>query len=161
MTCAVLFFILPILVNFLNEELAFQFSVAIMMIFGVCMAILNGSIIGLAGILPPKYMSALMLGISLNAAGPIVLRVITLASFGLIDQLKFFLGALIFFVANGGFLIVCAMGVFLVVKQNVIIFNMAQMLDDGENQGHRFNHDVDDVYYENRGINRLIDASNT
>ena len=82
---AVLCLILPVMVYFLPPELAFQLSVLIMMCFGICMAILNSSIVGLAGILPPKYMSAFMLGISLNAVGPIILRVITLASFGLMS----------------------------------------------------------------------------
>lgn len=68
-----------------------------MVLFGICMAILSSSIAGLAGILPPKYMSAYMLGISLNAVGPLILRIITLASFGLLDQVKYFFGALVFF----------------------------------------------------------------
>lgn len=126
------------------------------------MAILNSSIVGLAGILPPKYMSAFMLGISLNALGPLSLRVITLASFGILDRVKYFFGALVFFCCNGGVLALCAYGVFIVIRQNVIIFNLAQMLDDGSNGHVNFNNDVvDDLYYENRGINKLIDANNT
>lgn len=101
------------------------------------MAILNSSIVGLAGILPSKYMSAFMLGISLNAVGPIVLRVITLASFGILDRVKYFFGALVFFSANGIFLVVCAFGVFVVIRQNVIIFNMALTLEN--EAGCRFN----------------------
>lgn len=130
-----------------------------MMSFGICMAILNSSIVGLAGILPPKYMSAFMFGISLNSVGPIVLRVITLASFGLLDRVKYFYGALLFFSANGVFLAFCAYGAFVVIRQNVIIFNLAQMLDEGLKN---FNHEVvDDLYFEDRVINKLIDANNT
>ena len=77
--------ILPLIVYFLNEEAAFITSVCIMVMFGICMAILNSTLAGLAGILPPKYMSAFMLGISLNAVGPLILRVITLFSFGILD----------------------------------------------------------------------------
>lgn len=80
------------------------------------MAILNSSIVGLAGILPPKYMSAFMLGLSLNSVVPIILRAITLASFGLLDRVKYFFGALIFFSANGVFLAVCAYGAFVVIR---------------------------------------------
>jgi hypothetical protein len=87
-----------------------------MMSFGICMAILNSSIVGLAGILPPKYMSAFMLGLSLNALAPIILRVITLASFGIMDQLMYFFGAMVFFMANAAFLAACAYGVFIVIK---------------------------------------------
>lgn len=56
-----------------------------MVMFGICMALLNSSILGLAGILPPKYMTAFMLGTSLNAVMPLTLRVITLLSFGILD----------------------------------------------------------------------------
>ncbi len=89
------------------------------------MAILNSSIVGLAGILPPKYMSAFMLGLSLNALAPIILRVVTLASFGIIDKMMYQFGAMVFFGINSLFLGLCAYGVFIVIKQNVIIFNLA------------------------------------
>ena len=129
------------------------------------MAILNSSIVGLAGILPPKYMSAFMLGISLNAVMPIVLRVITLASFGLLDKVKYFFGALVFFTWIAIFFGICAYGVFIVIRQNVIIFNLAQTLDDGNRGGAlNFHHDgQDEIYsYDNRaGINKLMDANNT
>lgn len=124
------------------------------------MAILNSSIVGLAGILPSKYMSAFMLGISLNAVGPIVLRVITLASFGILDRVKYFFGALVFFSANGIFLVVCAFGVFVVIRQNVIIFNMALTLEN--EAGCRFNQEPihDEQYYET-GMVKVFDANNT
>ncbi len=100
------------------------------------MAILNSSIVGLAGILPPKYMSAFMLGLSLNALAPIILRVITLASFGILDKVKYLFGAMVFFGSNAAFLGCCAYGVFIVIKQNVIIFNLAMVIDDkGGSQG--------------------------
>lgn len=85
MISAVLFIMVPLVVYILNVELAFNITVGIMMIFGICMALLNSGIVGLAGILPPKYMSAFMLGISLNAVGPLALRMVTLASFGLLN----------------------------------------------------------------------------
>lgn len=142
---------LPLAVYFLPVDLAFQVSVGSMMCFGVCMAIMNSSIVGLAGILPPKYMSAFMLGISLNALGPIALRIVTLASFGILDKVKYFFGALFFFACHAAFLAVCAYGVFVVIRQNVIIFNLAQTLDDSSKQGFHNDH-VDDIYYENRGL---------
>jgi hypothetical protein len=106
-------------------------------------------------------MSAFMFGISLNSVMPIALRSITLASFGLLDRVKYFFGALIFFSSNGLFLGLCAYGALVVIRQNVIIFNMVSILDDGQNQV-KFNHEgVDDIYYEDRVINKLIDANNT
>jgi hypothetical protein len=87
-----------------------------MVLQGICMAILNSSLVGLAGILPPKYMSAFMLGISLNAVAPIILRVITLASFGLLDQVKYFFGALVFFSVVAVYQLICAYAVIVVVR---------------------------------------------
>ena len=86
------------------------------MSFGICMAILNSSIVGLAGILPPKYMSAFMLGLSLNALAPIILRVITLASFGIMDKVLYIYGAIVFFGIHSVFLGICAYGAFIVIK---------------------------------------------
>lgn len=94
------------------------------------MAILSSSIVGLAGILPPKYMSAFMLGISLNAMMPIGLRIVTLASFGVLDKVKYFFGAMIFFGLNAIFLGICAYGALVVIRQNVIIFNLAMVIED-------------------------------
>ena len=85
MISAVIMLALPILVYFLTPELAWILSIVIMVLFGLCMAILSSSLAGLAGILPPKYMSAFMLGISLNAVGPLILRALTLAYFGLLN----------------------------------------------------------------------------
>ena len=113
---AILFVLLPLTIYLFEVDLAFSISVCFMMSFGICMAILNSSIVGLAGILPPKYMSAFMLGLSLNALAPIILRVITLASFGIIDHLMYLFGAMIFFWINAVFLGLCAYGVFIVIK---------------------------------------------
>lgn len=56
-------------------------SLTIMVIFGICIAITFSSLAGFAGMLPSKYMSAFMLGMSFNGFGVLVLRIITLLSF--------------------------------------------------------------------------------
>jgi hypothetical protein len=144
MLSAVLCISLPIIVYFLHGDLAWILSIIIMVLFGLCMAILQSSLAGLAGILPPKYMSAFMLGITLNAVGPLILRVITLAYFGILDQVKYFQGALVFFACTAGYLVVCACGIFVVIKQDVVIFNLAETLDDIK--------DIDEVY-DNKHVN--------
>lgn len=141
-----------------SADLAFSIATGIMIGLGICMAILSSSIVGLAGILPPKYMSAFMLGISLNAGMPIGLRVVTLASFGVLDKVKYFFGAMIFFGLNAAFLGVCAYGALVVIRSNVIIFNLAMVIED---KGNEKEQQVEDLYYEDRGINKLIDANNT
>ena len=127
---AILCVALPVIVYFLPNYLAWIISVIIMVLLGIFMAVLSSSIAGLAGILPPRYMSAYMLGISLNAVGPLIIRVITLASFGILDEVKYFFGALVFFGATALYLLICAFGILLVIKQNVIIFNLVQTLKD-------------------------------
>eukprot|EP00347_Sterkiella_histriomuscorum_P012064 403370027 len=152
MGSAILCVSLPIIVYFLPDYLAWILTVIIMVFLGIFMAVLSSSIAGLAGILPPRYMSAYMLGISLNAVGPLIIRVITLASFGLLDEVKYFFGALVFFGSTALYLVICAFGILLVIKQNVIIFNLVQTLKDIQDQ----DEDYDDMH-----VNRLIDANNT
>lgn len=116
------------------------------------MAVLSSSIAGLAGILPPRYMSAYMLGISLNAVGPIIIRVITLAYFGILDEVKYFFGALVFFGSTAVYLLICAFGILIVIKRNVTIFNLVQTLKDIQDQ---------DEDYKDVHVGLLIDANNT
>jgi hypothetical protein len=83
-------------------------------------------------------MSAFMLGISLNAVGPLIVRIVTLASFGILDQVKYFYGALIFFLITAGYFVICAFAIFFIIRQNIVVFNFAMTLDD--------NKDVDEDY---------------
>ena len=53
-----------------------------MVIFSLTMSVSFSAIAGLAGMLPSKYMTGFMLGISLNGVGSLGLRIITLMSFG-------------------------------------------------------------------------------
>lgn len=124
-----------------------------MVIMGISMAILSSTLIGFAGMLPPKYMSALMLGISLNGVLVLGVRVLTLVSFDIMDPVAYFAGAILFFAVVSVFLIICAFGIFFVIKQNLIIFSLALTLDDNR-----------DYYSEtgrNRNLNKIIDANDT
>lgn len=80
------------------------------------MAVLSSSIAGLAGMLPPKYMSAFMLGMSLNGVTVLLLRVITLLSFNILDSVKYFYGTLIYFLIASSFMALCAFGVFILLN---------------------------------------------
>lgn len=74
---------------------------------------------GFAGMLPPKYMSAFMIGISINGLGTIVVRMMTLltvSNFDIMNQVKYFYGSLIYFTLMGCFFIICAFGIFVVIK---------------------------------------------
>ena len=162
---SILFLLLPLLVYCLSEYPAFLVSMGIMVCFGVCMALLHSSIVGLAGILPVRYMQAYMLGISLNAVGPLLMRVVTLGMFGVMDEVRYFWGAVVFFWANGVVMGGCAHGARVLIRQNVIIFNMAQLVasmgtEDERKRAVR-NGDDDDEYYSNKYLNKLVDANST
>lgn len=101
-----------------------------MIILGSSMAIISSSLIGFAGMLPPRYMSALMLGISLNGILILGIRVITLFVFDIMDPVKYFFGSLIFFLIASVYLIVCSFLIFKVMKSDLIIFCFAYALDD-------------------------------
>lgn len=127
---ALLTIALPIIVQFANEDAAWILSVAIMVFFGCAMAILTSAIAGFAGMLPPMYMSAFMLGVALNGVGTLALRAITLVSFDIMNKAKYFVGSLLYFVVNAIFYLICAFGIFPMIKSNVIIFNLANNLED-------------------------------
>jgi len=152
MVTAILAVILPCVVYFLPPNVAWVLSIAIMVCFGISMALTSSGLAGLAGVLPPKYMSSFMLGISLNAVGPLIVRIVTLASFGIMDQVKYFFGALIFFVITALYLVICCFIIHRVIRQNVVIFNMALTLED--------NKDVDEDY-GNQYVHNLMEADNT
>jgi hypothetical protein len=89
------------------------------------MAILNSTLVGLAGMLPPKYMGALMLGMALNGVLVLGIRVLTLVSFDIFHPVKYYTGAVIFFLVISVILVICAFGIYVVLKQNLIIFSLA------------------------------------
>lgn len=125
-----------------------------MVILGISMAIINSSLAGLAGMLPPKYMGALMLGMSLNGILVLALRVITLLSFDIMHPVQYFNGALTFFAIISTFLTVCAFGIYIVLKQDIIIFSLAQALE--ENNVRDFSETE-----RNRNLNKLYNANDT
>lgn len=142
---------LPLIVAFIPDNAAWIISIIIMVIFGVCMAILTSAIAGLAGMLPPKYMAAFMLGVALNVVGTIALRVITLISFDVANEVKYFIGSLLYFIVIAVFHLICAFGIFKVIKSNVIIFNLANALEENMNNGSE----------TNKNVVRLINADDT
>jgi len=80
------------------------------------MAVGFSSIAGLTGMLPPRFMAAFMLGYSLNGLGLIALRVVTLFSFDILNEVRYFYGSLIYFAISAGFLMICACGIFIVIR---------------------------------------------
>ena len=96
-----------------------------MVLIGISIAILNSSLVGFAGMLPPRFMGALMLGFSLNGVLVLGLRVLTLVSFDIMNPVTFFQGAVIYFAIIGGFLVLCSFGIFIIINKNLTIFSLA------------------------------------
>lgn len=103
-----------------------------MILFSLTMSILSSAISGFAGMLPPKYMSAFMIGISFNGVGSLIVRTITLLSFDAMNSVKYFYGTIMYFTIMTCFFVICAFGIFVVIKQDMIIFNLASNLAEDE-----------------------------
>lgn len=58
----VIIIMLPIFSNYLNDDAAFWSVFSILLFFGIINGLIQGSVFGLASIMPPKYMSAVMFG---------------------------------------------------------------------------------------------------
>jgi hypothetical protein len=123
---------LPIITQFVESKIAWYISLVIMVLLGSSMAVINSSLIGFAGMLPMKYMSALMLGISLNGVLILGIRVLTLFVFDIMNPVKYFFGALIFFLIASSYSLICSFGIFKVLRSNLVIFSFANTLDDRE-----------------------------
>jgi hypothetical protein len=96
---------LPLITNQLKEEgAAFAACLSILLVFGIFGGVVQSSTYALGGILPPKYMGAIMFGQGLSGITINVLRAICLLA---IPDNKF-LGALIYFIITALILVLCA-----------------------------------------------------
>lgn len=84
---------LPLVARFINDDyidFSWDISIVITVLMGSSIAILNSSLMGLAGMLPSKFMNALMLGISLNGILILFVRVPTLFIFDISNTNSYF-----------------------------------------------------------------------
>lgn len=95
---------LPLITNALKEGAAFAACISILVVFGIFGGIVQSSTFALGGMLPPKYMGAIMLGQGISGIAINVLRAICLLA---IPDNKF-LGALIYFIIAALILVLCA-----------------------------------------------------
>ncbi|TNV72798.1 hypothetical protein FGO68_gene5917 [Halteria grandinella] len=101
---ASLMVILPLATNALEAGNAFAVDISILTIFGVFGGIVQSSTFALGGMLPGKYMGAIMLGNGLSGISLNICRAITLAAIP--DD--YYMGALIYFILASLILIFCA-----------------------------------------------------
>lgn len=86
-----------------NDSTAFYLCIILLLIFGIISGFVQNTIFGLAGMLPPKYMGAVMFGNGLSGITCNLINCITLVAFP--DNL--FLGSIVYFVIAAGVLILC------------------------------------------------------
>jgi solute carrier family 29 (equilibrative nucleoside transporter), member 1/2/3 len=103
---AVLMIVLPLVTNALHSGQAFAADIGILTIFGVVGGIVQSSTFALGGILPGKYMGAIMFGNGISGITLNVCRAICLIAIP--DDI--YLGSLIYFVLAALILVVCAIG---------------------------------------------------
>lgn len=62
MLACIIIIILPLFCHYLDSDSAFWSVFCILTFFGIINGLIQGSVFGLASIMPPKYMSAVMFG---------------------------------------------------------------------------------------------------
>jgi len=101
---AVLMIALPLITNALSSGQAFAADISILLIFGVFGGIVQSSTFALGGMLPPKYIGAIMFGQGISGIVLNLCRAICLLAI----PNNPFLGALVYFILAALFLVVCS-----------------------------------------------------
>jgi solute carrier family 29 (equilibrative nucleoside transporter), member 1/2/3 len=95
---------LPLITNALSSGKAFAADISILLIFGVFGGIVQASTFALSGMLPPKYMGAVMFGQGISGIVLNFCRAICLLAIP--DNA--FLGALVYFILAALILLICS-----------------------------------------------------
>jgi solute carrier family 29 (equilibrative nucleoside transporter), member 1/2/3 len=101
---AVLMIALPLITNALSPGKAFAADISILLIFGVFGGIVQSSTFALGGMLPPKYIGAIMFGQGISGIVLNLCRAICLLAIP--DNP--FLGALVYFILAALILVICS-----------------------------------------------------
>ena len=105
---AILMLILPFVTNALKSGSAFGADIGILLIFGVFGGIVQSSTFALGGMLPPKYIGAIMFGQGISGIVLNICRAICLLAI----PNDPFLGALVYFLLAALLLVVCSVAHF-------------------------------------------------
>jgi equilibrative nucleoside transporter 1/2/3 len=96
---AVLMIILPLVANYLDPTPGFYSCLVVLFFFGAIGGIVQGSVFGLAGMLPGKFMGAVMFGNGLSGISINVMRAVCLSIFPpKTGSNNNFYGALVYFI---------------------------------------------------------------
>ncbi|CAI2366910.1 unnamed protein product [Moneuplotes crassus] len=126
-------FVLPLVSNFVTEPLAWILVILIIICVGIANAFAQSGIFGFAGMLPEKYIGAVMFGNGLSGIVMNVFRIITLAIFPPIEvregevDTSAFIGCLIYFAIAALVLMLCIFGYFVVCKTSFARHHMSKI----------------------------------
>lgn len=101
---AVLMIALPLITNALTSGPAFAADISILLVFGVVGGVVQSSTFALGGMLPPKYIGAIMFGQGISGIVLNICRAICLLAI----PDNSFLGALVYFILAALLLVVCS-----------------------------------------------------
>ena len=77
---AALIILLPIMPNYCTPSTGFTLCIIVMLIFGIVNGFVQAAVFGVGGMLPPKYMGAIMLGNGLSGILMSILKAIFLVA---------------------------------------------------------------------------------
>ena len=118
---SVLMIILPLVTNFLEPTPGFYSCLVVLVFFGAVGGIVQGSVFGLAGMLPGKYMGAVMFGNGLSGITINVVRAICLSIFPpKTGSNNNFYGALVYFILAAVILVFASVAFIYFIKLPVI-----------------------------------------
>ena len=109
---SVLMIVLPIVTNNLEPDAGFAADISILFVFGIMGGMVQSSTFGLAGMLPPQHMGAVMFGNGISGIIMNAFRVICLLILppdNAHPEYEFY-GALVYFIFASIILVCCAIG---------------------------------------------------
>jgi Nucleoside transporter len=118
---AVLMIILPFVTNYLDPDQGFIACMVVLIVFGATGGFVQGSVFGLAGMLPGKFMGAVMFGNGISGIAINAMRAICLAIFPPIKgSSNSFYGALVYFILAAVLLIISSFAFVYFIKLPVV-----------------------------------------
>jgi solute carrier family 29 (equilibrative nucleoside transporter) protein 4 len=114
--------VLPLVTNALDPDAGFAASMSILVVFGMFSGLAQGSVFGLGGVLPNKYMGAIMFGQGFSGVVISVIRAFCLIGFPSGDPENDFKGALIYFSLAALILVACSIGHIVFQRMPFVIY---------------------------------------
>jgi len=125
---AIILVVIPLLAR-MGGAVAFWSVFLVLFVFGIVLGVQQASVFSMAGVLPFRFMGAVMLGNGIAGIACNILRAATLIIWPVGDVTKpnnQFIGALSFFLLAAVFMVVCGMCQFILKKNEYAIFHLWQ-----------------------------------